>query len=183
MGFWDILALIAGLSAVACFLLSYLQRKRGRIVALNLTSRILYVAQYAILGAWEGAVLDVVGAVSAALAQRRDKVRMRQYAAWVFCVINVILIAAGLLLYRNVFSLLPLLGVMLQTDALWLRKEKHIRILSIIGCPFWFVYNLHSGAYGSCAGDFLAFLSLGISLLRYDIPGRARSSEETDATE
>jgi hypothetical protein len=183
MDFRDIAALIVGLSAVACFLLSYLQSKRRRIVALNLTSRILYVAQYLILGAWEGAALDVIGAVSAALAQNRDKGWLRKWATHVFVAVNVALIAVGLLLYRNIFSLLPLLGVLLQTDALWLKKEKHIRILSIIGCPFWFAYNFQSGAYGSCAGDFLACVSLCISLVRYDILGRKPDPANHSATE
>lgn len=182
MDFRDIVALIVGLSAVACFLLSYLQSKRRRIVALNLTSRILYVAQYLILGAWEGAALDVMGAVSAALAQKRDKGWLRKWAVWAFVAVNIALITVGLLLYRNVFSLLPLLGVMLQTDALWLKKEKHIRILSITGCPFWFAYNFYSGAYGSCAGDFLACVSLCISLIRYDIKGRKPDATDYGAT-
>ena len=178
MGFWDILALALGLAAVACFLVSYLQRRRGRILALNLTSRVLYVAQYLILGAWEGAALDVAGAVSAALAQRRESPRMRKNRLPLFLGVNAAVVTVGLLLYRDIYSLLPLAGVLLQTDALWLKREKYIRIVSMVGCPFWFLYNFHSGAYGSCAGDALAFLFLAVSLVRYDILGRHTSARK-----
>ena len=162
----DWIALILGLSAVACFLLSYLQEKRNRILALNLTSRVLYVSQYLILGAWEGA----------ALAQKRECRWMKKCRILLFVTINAAVITVGLLLYRDLYSLLPMLGVLLQTDALWLKREKHIRILSMTGCPFWFIYNFHSGAYGSCVGDALAFLFLAVSLLRYDLLGKDKKT-------
>lgn len=176
MTLWEWISLGVGLAAVACFLLSYLQEKRNRILALNLTSRVLYVTQYLILGAWEGAALDVVGAASAALAQKREGPRMSRYRIPLFVAINAAVITVGLLLYRDVYSLLPMLGVLLQTDALWLKREKNIRILSMTGCPFWFLYNFHSGAYGSCVGDALAFVFLAVSLVRYDVLGKGKRS-------
>ena len=177
---WDWIALILGLSAVACFLLSYLQRRRDRILALNLTSRVLYVTQYLLLGAWEGAALDVAGALSAFLAQGRERRWMRRCRLLVLLGVNAAVIAVGLLLYRDLYSLLPLTGVLLQTDALWLKREKHIRLLSMVGCPFWFLYNLHSGAYGSCVGDGLAFLFLTVSLIRYDLLGKSTPPDGDD---
>ena len=94
----------------------------------------------------------------------------------IFIGINAVIIIAGVLLYKNIFSLFPLVGILFQTDALWLKKEKYIRIVSMLGCPFWFTYNFVSGAYGSCIGDVLSFVALGVSLLRYDI---LKKGEET----
>jgi hypothetical protein len=68
-------ALIFGLFAVGFFLLSYLQKKRTNIVILNFTSRVLYVAQYLILGAFEGAVLDVL-AQSRRFWRRKTKLNL-----------------------------------------------------------------------------------------------------------
>ncbi len=166
------IAFIIGLLAVAFFVLSYLQKKRGFILALNLTSRVLYVVQYILLGAFEGAVLDVLGAASGAVAQSDGRAFIKKNKKLIFIAINTVIIVAGILLYQNIFSLFPLVGILLQTDALWLGKEKHIRIVSMLGCPFWFTYNFISGAYGSCIGDVLSFVALGVSLVRYDLLGR-----------
>ncbi len=57
----NIPANIIGALAVASFVLSYQIKNRKGIVAVNTVSRALYVLQYVILGAYEGAVLDVVG--------------------------------------------------------------------------------------------------------------------------
>ena len=166
------LAFIIGLLAVAFFVLSYLQKKRGVILTFNLISRVLYVVQYLLLGAIEGAVLDVLGSVSAAVAQRDENNFIKKHKKAIFLVINAVIIVVGILLYKNVYSLFPLVGILLHTDALWLKKEKHIRIISLIGCPFWFTYNIVSGAYGSCIGDVLTFVAIGTSILRYDILGK-----------
>ena len=170
------IAFAIGLLAVAFFVLSYLQKRRGVILATNLTSRVLYVVQYLLLGAFEGAVLDVLGAASGAVANTDEREFVKKNKRVVFIGINAIIIVAGILLYQNIFSLFPLVGILFQTDALWLKKEKYIRIVSMLGCPFWFTYNFVSGAYGSCIGDVLSFAALGISLLRYDI---FKKGEET----
>lgn len=175
------IAFVTGLLAVGFFLLSYLQKKRRSILVFNLTSRILYIAQYLLLGAFEGAVLDVLGAASTALAQKRSAPWLARWWRLALVGINAIIIGAGLLLYQNVFSLLPIVGVLLQTDALWLKDERKIRLISMAGCPFWFTYNFVSGAYGSCVGDLLALISLGISFVRYDLLKRNQASEQEQA--
>ncbi len=163
------IAFIAGILAVALFLLGYLQKKRSYILALNLSSRLLYIVQYVLLGAFAGAVLDVVGAVSTFVAQNIERPKLKKHKPLIFTVNNIVIIGTGLLLYQNVFSLFLIAGVALQTDALWLKNEKSIRILSLICCPFCFIYNISSGAIGSCIGDTLAFTSLIYSLITYDV--------------
>ena len=66
------LAFIVGIAAVILYLLGYLQKKRGHIIFLNLSSRILYIVQYVLLSAFEGAALDVAGALSSLLAGKKD---------------------------------------------------------------------------------------------------------------
>lgn len=71
--------------------------------------------------------------------------------------------------YKNVFSLFPLVGVMLQTGAFWPDDEKSIRRMSLSGSPFWLTYNLINRAYGSVVGDVLCIVSLVVAMLRYDL--------------
>ena len=51
---------VVGITAVVLFVLSYQLKNRRTIVLCNAASRVLYVAQYLLLGAFEGALLDVV---------------------------------------------------------------------------------------------------------------------------
>ncbi len=55
---------------------------------------------------------------------------------------------------KSLLDLLPILGVLLHTGAFWLKRERAIRTVALIGSPFWLAYNLARCAYGSALGDF-----------------------------
>ena len=168
-------ALIVGLIAVALYLLGYLMRRRMAIITLNATSRTLYVVQYILLGAFEGAALDICGILSSFLAAQKHRPLIKKYARILLIFVDILIVFVGLLLYQNVYSLLPIVGVLLHTSAFWIENEKVIRLVSLLGCPFWFIYNFVSGAYGSCIGDALSALSLVISIVRYDLLGKNKA--------
>ena len=170
-----LLAQIIGVFAVITFLLSYQQKKRKNIIVWNATSRILYILQYLILGAYEGVVLDILGTVSSVAAQKKDSKIIKKNLIFFIIGINLLIITAGLFLYENIFSLFPIVGVVLHTSAFWITEEKIIRRVSFIGSPFWLVYNLASLAYGSAIGDILSMISIGTAIYRYDIRGKANS--------
>lgn len=174
----QIAAFIIGLLAVACFLLSYQMKKRKGIILLNATSRALYILQYILLGAFDGAALDVSGIVASILAGKKDVPLIKKHLKLFVIGIDLIIIASGLIFYRNIFSLFPIVGVLLHTSAFWLEREKHIRLVSLLGSPFWLVFNITSGAYGSAIGDTLSIVSILIAIFRYDILNKHKG--ETD---
>ena len=161
---------IIGLLAVAALLLCYQQKKRGRIILFNLISRCLYILQYIMLGAFSGAVLDVLGAVAAAVAGKKTEGFVKKHAKLIEGILITAIAAVGLAIAfvnRSFLDLFSLAGVLLQIIALWLTKEKHIRALSLIAVPFWLTYNFLSRAYGSSVGDILSGCSIIIAMVRY----------------
>lgn len=160
---------IVGLAAVAMFVLSYQLKTRRGIIFFNAGSRVLYVLQYLLLGAFEGAVLDVVALLVSVLAQKKEHGILSKHPKTTIIGANLFILIVGLMFYQNVFSLLPVAGVLFETGALWLNKEKEIRILSFFGAPFWLAYNLIYVAYGSAVGNVMTMVSIGIAILRYDL--------------
>ena len=172
------IAFVIGIVAVCLYLLGYLQKRRKSIIILNLSSRILYIIQYILLGAFEGAALDVCGSASSVLAEKKDTEIIKKHFYIFFIGVNIAITTIGLSLYVNVFSLFPIMGVLLHTSAFWIDDEKRIRLISLLGCPFWLVYNISSGAYGSCIGDVLSMVSIIVSMMRYDIMPKFKSRKE-----
>jgi len=164
-----LLAQAVGIFAVITFLMSYQQKKRKNIIVWNATSRILYIIQYILLGAFEGAVLDILGTISSLAAQKKDNRIIKRYLILFIVIVNLTILAIGLSLYENIFSLFPIAGVILHTTAFWITDEKTIRKISFLGSPFWLIYNLKSFAYGSATGDILTMLSIAVAIYRYDI--------------
>lgn len=162
-------AFITGILAVIIYVLGYLQKTRKKIILFNATSRALYIIQYFLLGAFEGAVLDIAGIISSLLANLKDKAFIKKHFMLFVIGVNLMIILMGLATHKNIFSILPILGVIFHTSAFWITKEKTIRLVSLLGCPFWLAYNLICGAYGSVIGDVLSIGSLAVSIVRYDI--------------
>ena len=162
-----ILSQIIGFLAVVLFLWSYQQKKRKNIILFNVVSRALYITQYLLLGAFEGAVLDILGAISSVVAAKKDSPVLRRRVKLCVIGMDAVIVAVGLLLYVSPLSLLPIAGVLLHTTAFWISDERVIRRVSLLGSPFWFVYNLASCAYGSAVGDLLTMVSIVAAMIKY----------------
>ncbi|MBR5501079.1 MAG: YgjV family protein [Clostridia bacterium] len=161
---------IIGLLAVSMFLLSYQQKKRKQIILFNTLSRCLYILQYVLLGAFAGAVLDILGAISSVIASQKHTSFIKKHTKAVLICVNVCIILAGggIAFYnKSWIDLFSLTGVLLHTSAFWINNEKVIRRVSLLGSPFWFVYNLLSRAYGSAIGDMLTIGSIIIAMIRH----------------
>ncbi len=161
---------IIGILAVATFLLSYQQKKRTNIILTNVISRCLYILQYLLLGAFAGAVLDVLGAISSVVAGKKHTSFVHKHKAAIIMSLNICILFAGSILAflnKSWLDLFSVAGVLLHTNAFWLNDEGRIRIVSLLGSPCWFVYNFTSRAYGSAVGDILTIISILIALVKY----------------
>ncbi len=108
---------------------------------------------------------------------------MKKYWIPVLIGVNTFIIAMGLVLDKNIFCLFPIAAVLVQTCALWLTDENHIRRGCIFGVQFWLVYNFASGTYSSFVGDVLGMASILIVLLRYDLERGKTGCTDVDSAE
>lgn len=161
-------AFITGLCAVAFCLLCYQFRKRKAIIACNVISRVLYVLQYVMLLAFEGAAMDLSAIPASMLAARKHSPFIAKHKVLFWAAGNAVVIFIGLIFWKNIISLLPVIGVLFEINALWMTKEKHIRLVSLASVPFWMSYNLLCGAYGSVIGNVLMIVSILMAMYRHD---------------
>ena len=166
----NIIPQIVGLAAVATFLLSYQQKKRRNIILMNVLSRFLYILQYLLLGAFSGMALDVLGALSSVVAGKKDRPFVAKHLKLIIILLNGSMIAAGVtlcIINKSLLDLLPIAGVLLHTGAFWISDERIIRRVSLLGSPFWFIYNFASRAYGSAIGDLLSMVSIVTAMIKF----------------
>ena len=98
----NIIAQVVGFFAVATFLLSYQLKKRKNIILVNSISSFLYVLQYILLGAFEGAAIDLLSAISTVTANNKDKKFIEKHFKIIIVVLNLLILIAGLALYKNI---------------------------------------------------------------------------------
>ena len=160
--------MIVGLAAVFFFLLSYQFPRRRAIIACNVVSRVLYILQYLLLLAFEGAAMDISAIPSSFLAARKHTPFVQKHKVAIIGGVNAFVIGIGLLVWQDWLSWVPVVGVLFETNALWMTRERDIRWLSLAAAPFWLFYNLRCGAYGAALGNVLVMGSIVMAMMRYD---------------
>lgn len=168
-------ALIVGLAAVFFFLLSYQFPKRKAIITCNVISRVLYILQYLLLLAFEGAAMDVSAIPSSVLAARKHTPFVEKHRGAILIAVNAFVIVIGFWVWQDWLSWVPVVGVLLETNALWMSREKYIRLFSLAALPFWLFYNLRCGAYGAALGNVLVIGSIVSAMYRYDAPKKSKT--------
>lgn len=111
--------------------------------------------------------MDATALLSSFLASKRDTRLVRRYRIPILIFVNAVIVGVGILLYENVYSIAAIVGVLLETVALWMTREQVIRILSLIAAPVWLIYNAACGAWGSVVGNALTVVSILIALFAY----------------
>ncbi len=160
-------SLISGLLAVALYLSCFQLKSAKQIIACKFFSSVFYVLQYLFLGAFVGAAMDASAAVTSALGYEKDTPFISKYKIPILILTNAAIVTIGILLYENLYSLLAIAGVLFESAATWMKKEKMIRIVSLLAVPCWLTYNIVYEAYGSALGSVFAFISIITALIRY----------------
>lgn len=162
-----VFANIVGLAAVILFVLSFQCKNRRSILLVNILSRAFYVLQYILLLAFEGAAFDLIGLLATLPARQKNFPFVQRFRIGILVLVGVAIGVTGIFLYKGPLSLMPVAGVTLEIAALWLSKEKHIRIVSLLSQPFWLIYNFLTCAYGSCIGNIFTIVSILVAMFRY----------------
>ena len=159
-----------GYAGVLGFILSYLQKTRKNIIFFTFLGRVFFVTHYILLGGYSGAVQNAIGGIASAISSQRGKKPFNSAASPVFIIL--LTVCGGILTFDaelGVISVLPVIAMIMQNSALWLKNQTHIRILTLIGIPFWLVYNFTKSSPPAMTSDVLSAISLISALLRYDI--------------
>lgn len=162
-----IAAQIVGLVGIICSLLSFQQKERKRVMALQMTASAMFCIQLFMVGAVTGGCLDSISFIRTAIFSQNEK-KWASSPIWLFVFI-VAMIGTGILTWQDWWSILPIIGSILSTIALWMKKPSHIRLISLFVGPCWLVYNLIHGAYTGALNELLAMSSIVIGMLRHDI--------------
>jgi len=135
-------------------------------MAFQMIASLSFSTQLFLLGAVTGGCVDLISFIRTMIFSQNSK-KWASSPVWLYVFI-VIMIFTGILTWQNAWDLLPIAGSILSTIALWMKREKHIRLISLAVGPCWLVYNLVKGAWSGALNEVLAMTSIVIGLLRND---------------
>ena len=157
-----------GFIAMALGSLSYQQSKRSATLLFQGVASVFWMTQLLLLGAWTGAILNLVNIFRGFLLAGKEKHKWIA-SNYTLCAILGVFAVSGVISYGldGPISLIPTIASFIQTFGLYSSDKKKLRIICMSGSFFWITYN---GFVKSIAGvlcEFLNISSIFISFWRF----------------
>ena len=159
-----VIAEVIGIIGIICSILSFQCSQRKNVMLFQVLASLIFCTQLFLVGAVTGACLDSINFFRS-LFFSIDK-KWAKSNCWLAL---FILVAAGVATWQNAYSILPMIGSLLSTVALWMKTSKKVRLISFFSGPCWLIYNVVNGAYSAAVNELIAMASIVIGILRHDI--------------
>ena len=160
----NLLAQIIGFGGTALTIIAYQQNKRKKILLCTVISAALFAIHYIILGAYTGAIMNILAA-SRSLVFMNNTKKWAKSKIWV-AVFMIVYTVACVLTWDKWYSVLPLIAMLLTTVSNWFQSEKKIRFLTFPSSPCWLVYNVLNGSFAGVITEIFVMSSLIIAIIR-----------------
>ena len=174
----NIPAQIVGIVGLVFSLSSFQLKKRKHILLFQMIASLMFSAQLFMVGAITGGCLDLISFIRTLIFSNNNK-KWASSSWWLFGFIAV-MIVTGMMTWQDGWSILPILGAILSTVALWMKDGKRIRMVSLAVGPCWIVYNVVTGAYSGALNEVLAMTSIVIGMLRHDRKALPQKNEQKE---
>lgn len=172
----NLLAQLIGFGGTVLTIIAYQQNKRKRILGCTVISAALFAIHYIILGAYTGAIMNVLAGTRSLVFMNNTK-KWAKSKIWVV-VFMLIYIVACIATWDKWYSVLPLIAMLLTTVSNWFQSEKKIRFLTFPSSPCWLVYNILNGSVAGIITEIFVMSSLIIAIIRFDLRKSNKTQEE-----
>lgn len=161
-----IFAQILGATALFILILSFQKNEKQSLLKYQIGSSIFFAAQYLCLQAYSGCLINIACIIRNILFRKYTGKRIPiYYLLFIIC----IMIVLSLFSYVGPISLLPCIACILYSCSLWQDNLKVTRIVEVISCSLYIIYNIKVLAYVGLISTIIELISALIAIYRFDI--------------
>ncbi len=165
---------VIGVIAMAFNILSYQAKNSKTIITFQLFGTMLFSVNFFLIGAYVGAMLNVLGMLRALAFAFKDKWKLNKtLLTIIFCALFISTYPIVFTVFNKPFTVfnaiievLPVISMLLSTFAYGMEAKK-FRIFALIFSPLWLVYNVVVLSIGGIICEALCIISAIIALIRY----------------
>ncbi len=147
--------------------ISYQQKSHKNILVFQMVSGLLFTVHYLLLGAYTGAIMNLLGAFRSLVYSNRGK-KWASSLVWP-TVFSIGFLISGIMTWDNAFSVFPLIAMLMSSLVLWMEQPKINRIFSLPTSTCWLVYNIKTLSYPGIITEIFVLSSIIIGIIRLDI--------------
>ena len=165
---FDLYTFIAqGIGVIAMILayFIYSARTRKTLLTLKFVSNAMWATHYFMLGAYPGAIMNVINMGRETVFQCKSTKKWAQSPVWVavFIIINS---SSTVLSWQGWQSALPALGASIAVVGLWCASPLTIRLFSLPSTTCWLIYAAMSGTVSGIICNLIQLFAIFVGLYR-----------------
>ena len=164
--FW--LGQLFGIFALIALAISFKENKKEKLLKYQIYSNSFCALQYLCLGreAYTGVLLHFMCLVRNFIYYKYDNKDI-PLGWFLFC--SSIMIIMSLVSYESVWSLVPMIGIVINSWGLWQKKLNLTRKCEAIAAFLVIAYNIKVLAWGGVLANGFEFVMVVIAIFRFDI--------------
>lgn len=172
----ELIAQAIGIVAMAFNIISYQGKKQRTVIAMQLVGSALFAANYLMLGATVGGILNILALIRAVVFLFKDKLKT-DHPAWMIgfvasyiaiYVLNFTVFGKPVTVWNLLIEVLPVIGMVALTVGYRLKRAADVRKCGLVSSPSWLIYNITVGSWGAIICEILALCSIVVGMLRHD---------------
>jgi len=162
------LAQVLGVIALIILSLSFQKNKKGTLLKYQIFSSLFFALQYLCLNAITGFLMNIMTMIrNVVFKKHENKVPIIYLIITVFAMI--ILSAFS---YDGIISVLPTIAVILYSIAIWQKNLTVTRIVEVISCILFIIYNIKVLAITGLISTIIEMFFAIVAIYRFDIKRR-----------
>ncbi len=162
----DIFGQIVSIIGMILTIASFQMKTRKQIIAFQTAGSVMFLLSYILLESWSAVYLNVVFLIRNIVFYFGQDQKWSKHKAWLPALLCAVVIA-GSIGFRSWLDILPIVGSVFGTVAMYMKDENMLRLLKLGDSPCWLIYNCTVPSTGGIVCEVFNMISIIVGLIRY----------------
>ena len=156
---------IAGFTAFVLSLIAYHRKEKKKIFHTMMIANIMDIIHYTLLGAYSGLVTKIIALIRNEIIIAKEKNKKINNKIVLFILFSIYLVS-GILTYKNVYSVLPIIAAMIYLYFVWNGNELKVKKAAFYCYFLWLIYNICVFSIAGITANVVSIISTFIAVYR-----------------
>lgn len=157
---------VLSIIGMALTIVSFQMKTRKQIILFQTAGSIFFLLSYLLLESWSAVYLNVVFLIRNIVFYFGKDKKWARNKLWLVALLCAVVIA-GSVGFRSWLDILPIIGSVFGTVAMYMKNENMLRLLKLGDSPCWLIYNCTVPSTGGIICEVLNIISILVGLIRY----------------
>ncbi len=154
---------IIGTISFVISLIAYHRKKKQKIFQTMMIANVLDILHYFFLDAYSGCITKVIALVRNEIIIAKEKNKKIDNNI-VLAILFIIYLLAGIITYKNIYSILPILAAMIYLYFVWNGDELKVKKVAFYCYFLWLAYNIFVFSIAGIVSNVVSIISTFIAM-------------------